>query len=157
MVRTAQSRGRSDKDPPEVLKLTKRMSLLFRERLEEQLKPLGITAAQLQLLAALTKEPGTSGAHLSRYCQVTPQTTHALLAAVEKHGWVRRSPHPENARVLLATLTPEGQRVFTRGKTIVIKLQDRMLSSLTCAQVRQLEATLAQFVENLEQRQKPKR
>ncbi|MGA9720492.1 MAG: MarR family transcriptional regulator [Acidobacteriaceae bacterium] len=157
MVQTAQSRGRSDKDPPEVLKLTKRMSLLFRERLEEQLKPLGITAAQLQLLAALTKEPGTSGAHLSRYCQVTPQTTHALLAAVERHGWVRRSPHPENARVLLATLTPEGQRVFTRGKAIVIKLQDRMLSSLTRAQVRQLEATLAQLVENLEQHQKPKR
>jgi hypothetical protein len=32
-----------------------------------------------------------------------------------------------------------------------------MLSSLTRAQVKQLEATLAQFVENLEQRQKPKR
>lgn len=157
MVRTAQSRGRSDKDPPEVLKLTRRMTTLFRDRLEEQLKPLGITAAQLQLLAALTKEPGTSGAHLSRYCQVTPQTTHALLAAVEKHGWVGRSPHPENARVLLATLTPEGQRVFTRGKAIVIKLQDRMLSSLSHAEVRQLEATLAQFIENLEQRQKPKR
>jgi DNA-binding MarR family transcriptional regulator len=157
MVRTAQSRGRSDKDPPEVLKLTRRMTTLFRERLEEQLKPLGITAAQLQLLAALTKEPGTSGAHLSRYCQVTPQTTHALLATVEKHGWVHRSPHPENARVLLATLTLEGQRVFTRGKSIAIKIQDRMLSSLTRAEVRQLEATLVQLIENLEQHQKPKR
>lgn len=157
MTLTPRNAGRNDKDPPEVLKLTKRMSMLFRERLEEQLKPLGITAAQLQLLAALTKEPGTSGAHLSRYCQVTPQTTHALLAAVEKHGWVRRSPHPENARVLLATLTPEGQRLFTRGKAIAIKLQDRMLSSLTRAEVRQLEATLAQLINNLEQRQKAKR
>ncbi len=157
MVRASQSTGRSDQDPPEVLKLTKRMSMLFRERLEEQLKPLDITAAQLQLLAALTKEPGTSGAHLSRYCQVTPQTTHALLAAVEKHGWVRRSAHPENARVLLATLTSEGRRVFTRGKAIVIKLQDRMLSSLTPAEVRQLEAALAQLIYNLEPRQKPKR
>jgi len=157
MVRTAQPRGRDDKEPPAVLKLTKRMSLLFRERLEEQLKPLGITAAQLQLLAALTKEPGTSGAHLSRYCEVTPQTTHALLAAVEKHGWVSRAPHPENARVLLATLTPPGQRVFTRGKAIAMKLQERMLSSLTSAEVRELEATLAQLIENLDQRQKPKR
>jgi DNA-binding MarR family transcriptional regulator len=157
MVPTAQSMGRSDKEPPEVLKLTKRMWLLFRERLEEQLKPLGITAAQLQLLAALTKEPGTSGAHLSRYCEVTPQTTHALLAAVEKHGWVSRAPHPENARVLLATLTPAGQRVFTRGKAIAIKLQDRMLSRLTSAEVRELEATLAQLIENLDRRQKPKR
>ena len=83
MVRASQKRGRADKAPPEVLKLTRRMTTLFRERLEEQLRPLGITAAQLQLLAALTKEPGTSGAHISRYCQVTPQTTHALLAVAE--------------------------------------------------------------------------
>jgi DNA-binding MarR family transcriptional regulator len=157
MAQTAQSKVRSDKDPPEVLKLTRRMTTLFRERLEEQLKPLSITAAQLQLLAALMKEPGTSGAHISRCCQVTPQTTHALLAAVEKRGWVSRTPHPENARVLLATLTPQGQRVFTKGKAIAIKLQDRMLSSLTSAEVRQLEAILAQLIENLDQRQKPKR
>jgi DNA-binding MarR family transcriptional regulator len=150
MALATQNGGRSDKDPPEVLKLTRRMTTLFRERLEEQLKPLGITAAQLQLLAALTKEPGTSGAHLSRYCQVTPQTTHALLAAVEKRGWVRRTPHPENARVLLATLTPQGERVFTNGKAIVIKLQDRMLSSFSSAQVRRLEAVLEQLVRNLE-------
>jgi DNA-binding MarR family transcriptional regulator len=140
----------NNNDPPEVLKLTRRMTTLFRERLEERLKPLRITAAQLQLLAALTKEPGTSGAHLSRYCQVTPQTTHALLAAVEKRGWVQRTPHPENARVLLATLTPQGERVFTRGKAIAIKLQEQMLSTLSSADVRQLEAVLEQLVRNLE-------
>ena len=137
-------------EPPEVLKLTKRMSTLFRERLEERLKPLGITAAQLQLLAALTKEPGTSGAHLSRFCQVTPQTTHALLAAVEKRGWIARAPHPENARVLLATLTPAGQRVFTRGKAIAIKLQDQMLHTLSAPEIRRLESMLAQLIANLE-------
>jgi hypothetical protein len=47
--------------------------------------------------------------------------------------------------------------VFTRGKAIAIKLQERMLSSLTSAEVRELEATLAQLIENLDQRQKPKR
>ena len=156
MVRVSQKRGRAEKAPPEVLKLTRRMSTLFRDRLEEQLKPLSITAAQLQLLAALTKEPGTSGAHISRYCQVTPQTTHALLAAVEKRGWVQRSPHPENAHTLLATLTPQGQRIFTRGKTIAIRIQDRMLHSLTASEVDHLEATLMQLIENLES-QKPKR
>jgi DNA-binding MarR family transcriptional regulator len=141
---------KTDKSAPEVLKLTRRMTTLFRERLEEQLRPLGITAAQLQLLAALAKEPGTSGAHISRFCQVTPQTTHALLAAAESHGWIRRSPHPENARTLLATLTPEGRRVFSRGKTLALRLQGRMLRTLTVAEVAQLEATLAQLIRNLE-------
>ena len=156
MVRASQKRNRAEKAPPEVLKLTRRMSTLFRDRLEEQLKPLSITAAQLQLLAALTKEPGTSGAHISRYCQVTPQTTHALLAAAEKRGWVRRSPHPENAHTLLATLTPLGRRIFTRGKTIAMRIQDQMLDSLTASEVGHLEATLMQLIENLES-QKPKR
>ena len=150
MARIAQTRGRADRNPPEVLKLTRRMTTLFRDRLEEQLRSMGITAAQLQLLAALTKEPGSSGAHISRFCQVTPQTTHALLAAVEKRGWIERAPHPENARVLLATLTPQGQRVFTKGKAIAIKLQNRMLRSLSAAEIRHLESVLAQLVANLE-------
>jgi DNA-binding MarR family transcriptional regulator len=151
MVRTAQKRSQSAKGaPPEVLKLTRRMTTLFRERLEEQLRPLGITAAQLQLLSALAKEPGSSGAHISRFCQVTPQTTHALLAAAEGRGWIRRSPHPENARTLLATLTPEGGRVFARGKTLAIRLQSQMLRTLTSAEVRHLEATLSQLIKNLE-------
>jgi DNA-binding MarR family transcriptional regulator len=132
------------------------MTTLFRDRLEEQLKPLGITAAQLQLLGALIKEPGSSGAHISRLCQVTPQTTHALLATAEDRGWARRSPHPENAHTLLATLTPQGRRIFTRGKTIAIRLQGQMLRTLPASEVSHLEAMLKQLIENLEA-QKPKR
>jgi DNA-binding MarR family transcriptional regulator len=151
MVRTAQKRSQGAKSAPEVLKLTRRMTTLFRDRLEEQLRPLGVTAAQLQLLAALAKEPGTSGAHISRFCQVTPQTTHALLAVATDRGWVRRSPHPENARTLLATLTPRGRRVFARGKTLALRLQSRMLRTLTAGEVAHLEMTLSQLIKNLEQ------
>jgi DNA-binding MarR family transcriptional regulator len=151
MVRTAQKRSEGGKSAPEVLKLTRRMTTLFRDRLEEQLRPLGVTAAQLQLLAALAKEPGTSGAHISRFCQVTPQTTHALLAVATDRGWVRRSPHPENARTLLATLTPRGRRVFARGKTLALRLQSRMLRTLTPGEVAHLEMTLSQLIKNLEQ------
>jgi DNA-binding MarR family transcriptional regulator len=149
MARASHKSGQTEKGTPEVLKLTRRMTTLFRDRLEEQLKPLGITAAQLQLLAALVKEPGTSGAHISRFCQVTPQTTHALLAVAEERGWVRRSPHPENAHTLLATLTPQGRRVFKRGKTIAIRLQGRMLRTLSASEVKQLESVLMQLIENL--------
>jgi DNA-binding MarR family transcriptional regulator len=149
MARASHKSGQTEKGTPEVLKLTRRMTTLFRDRLEEQLKPLGITAAQLQLLAALVKEPGTSGAHISRFCQVTPQTTHALLAVAEERGWVRRSPHPENAHTLLAMLTPQGRRVFKRGKTIAIRLQGRMLRTLSASEVKQLESVLMQLIENL--------
>lgn len=136
----------------EVLKLTRRMTVLFRERLDESLRPLGITTAQLQVLAALAAEPraARSGAQISRYCQVTPQTTHALLATAGKHGWVERAPHPENAHILLASLTAQGRRIFARGKIIARRLQGRMLRTLSQAEVAQLEATLLQLIANLD-------
>jgi DNA-binding MarR family transcriptional regulator len=154
-----EERGRksaAQRDPgnrhAEVLKLTRRMTVLFRERLDESLRPLGITTAQLQVLAALTSEPGAarSGAQISRYCQVTPQTTHALLAKAEKHGWVQRAPHPENAHILLASLTVQGRRIFTRGKSIARRLQARMLRTLSQADVAHLETTLKQLIANLD-------
>jgi MarR family transcriptional regulator, organic hydroperoxide resistance regulator len=153
----ARTRQRSTKNnggnrQVEVLKLTRRMNILFRDRFDECLRPLGITSAQLHMLAALAAEPGAarSGAQISRFCQVTPQTTHALLATAEKHGWVQRAPHPENARILLATLTPEGRRIFASGKSIALRLQARMLRTLSTAEVAEFEATLRQLIANLE-------
>ena len=150
MVRSSKDTLRADKGTPEVLKLTKRMTMLFRDQLEERLRPIGVTSAQLQVLAVLIKEPGTSGAQISRYCHVTPQTTHALLATAEERGWVVRTPHPENAHTLLVTLTSQGRRVFARGRTIALHLQRQMLRTLSPAEIRSLEHTLAQLIANLE-------
>src|SRR5271166_50043 len=91
-----------------VASLVKRLLHLFKERLEEELRPYGATAAQLPILFALEREPGVSGAKLARVCTVTPQTVQVLLRGIEANGWIVRSKHPENERILLARLTPDG-------------------------------------------------
>ena len=135
---------------PEVVKLARRMTVLFRDRLEEQLRALEITAAQLHLLAALHHAPASSGAQIARWCQVTPQTTHALLGAAEKRGWIRRSPDPVNEHTVLASLTPEGRRVYRRGKAIAQRLQRKMLSTLSPVEVDRLQETLTGLIARLE-------
>jgi DNA-binding MarR family transcriptional regulator len=52
--------------------------------------------------------------------------------------------------MLLATLTPQGRRVFARGKTLALRLQSRMLRTLTAGEVAHLETTLSQLIKNLE-------
>jgi hypothetical protein len=74
-------------EPPTVLKLVSRLRMVFRERVEERLRPLGVTMAQLQVLTPLVDEPGMSGAQLARVRHVSPQTIHALLMATEER-WV---------------------------------------------------------------------
>jgi DNA-binding MarR family transcriptional regulator len=133
-----------------IASLAKRLLQLFRDGLDEKLRPLGVTAAQLHVLAKLDHEPGISGARLARACMVTPQTTQVLLRGIEKNGWIRRTKHPENERILLANLTPSGKRLLARSRTAVGQVYDQMLDGLAAKDVRLLESLLSRCGANLE-------
>jgi DNA-binding MarR family transcriptional regulator len=133
-----------------IASLVKRLLHLFRESLDEKLRPCGVTAAQLHVLAKLDHEPGISGARLARACMVTPQTTQVLLRGVEKNGWIVRTRHPENERILLATLTPSGKRVLARSRTAIGHIYRQMLDGLAAKEVHALESLLTRCAANIE-------
>jgi len=133
-----------------IASLVKRLLQLFRDGLDEKLRPWGVTAAQLHVLAKLECEPGISGARLARACMVTPQTTQVLLRGIEQNGWIRRTKHPENDRILLATLTPSGKRILAKSRTAVGLVYDQMLDGLATREVRALESLLTHCATNLE-------
>jgi DNA-binding MarR family transcriptional regulator len=133
-----------------IASLVKRLLQLFRKGLDEKLRPCGVTAAQLHVLAKLEHEPGISGARLARACMVTPQTTQVLLRSIEKNGWIVRTRHPENERILLATLTPLGRRILARSITAVGQIYSQMLDGLAAKDVSALESLLSQCAANLE-------
>jgi DNA-binding MarR family transcriptional regulator len=133
-----------------IASLLKRLMQLFREELDDKLRPWGVTAAQLHVLAKLDHEPGISGAKLARACMVTPQTTQVLLRGVEKNGWIVRTKHPENERILLATLTPSGKRILAKSRTAVGQIYAQMLDGVAAKDVHVLESLLSQCAANLE-------
>ena len=133
-----------------IASLIKRLLQLFRDGMDEKLRPWGVTAAQLHVLAKLDYEPGISGARLARACMVTPQTTQVLLRGIEQNGWIRRTKHPENDRILLATLTPSGKRILAKSRTAVGQVYDQMLDGLAAKDVRVLDALLTHCATNLD-------
>jgi DNA-binding MarR family transcriptional regulator len=135
--------------------LAKRVLQLFREGLDEKLRPRGVTGAQLHVLAKLANDPGISGAKLARACSVTPQTTQVLLRGIEANGWIVRRKHPENERILLATLTPAGKRQLAYGKVAVGRLYTRMLAGFSAKDAELLDGLLSRCVTNLESNPKP--
>lgn len=134
----------------QIVVLLKHTMHRFREVLDDALRPYGITAAQLQVLAMLGREPGISGAKLARICMVTPQTTQALIAAGEANGWIRREKHPENERILQATLTAKGRAILSRSREAVAAVHSQMLRDFSRGEVDALEALLSRCVRNLE-------
>jgi DNA-binding MarR family transcriptional regulator len=133
-----------------VASLAKRMLQLFRDRLDQELRPQGVTSAQLKILFTLEQEPSMSGARIARTCMVTPQTAQVLIRAVETNGWITRTRHPENERILLATLTPSGKQILTQSRTAIGRIYGAMLKNFTATEKEALEQMLVRCADNLD-------
>jgi DNA-binding MarR family transcriptional regulator len=152
VARNASENAHDTKAIYPVAVLVKRLLQLFRETLEEALRPYGLTSAQLHILAVLDAEPRISGARLARKCQVTPQTTQVLLRGIEANGWIVRAKHPENGRILLAELTASGKHILERSRASLGSTYEEMLLGFSAGDIATLEALLSRCTANLESR-----
>jgi DNA-binding MarR family transcriptional regulator len=91
----------------------------LRARLDSGLRDLGLTTPQYAVLTFLDIEAGASNAALARRAFVTPQTMQAILVALERSGFIARTPHPEHGRVQTTELTPSGRRALVAASEIV--------------------------------------
>ena len=81
----------------------------------EALKPFGLPVAQYAVLAALYYHPGQSSAQLARTAAVTPQTMASVLARLEDKKLISRTPSEAHAKVLLTSLTKEGEELVLQA------------------------------------------
>jgi DNA-binding MarR family transcriptional regulator len=117
-------------------------STLLEAALDRQLqRDSGIPHAYYQILAMLSEVPGRT-LRMSDLAAITQSSQSRLSHAVsrlERNGWVRRSPCPDDRRSTLARLTEEGFAALAAAapghvRTVRAHLFDR----LSCEQVGQL-------------------
>src|SRR5271154_1809670 len=98
--------------------MMKRILIHFRSQMDEQLRPQGVTTAQLHVMKIIREEPGASGAQLARSCYVTPQSAQALLKQLEEDGWIWRVKDRVNDRILTVELTPSGETLLLTAEKV---------------------------------------
>src|SRR5882757_2820623 len=130
----AQPAGRGVKAPPSLLYLVKRVELVVRARLDELLKPAGVTALQYTALTVLERHDGRTAAQLARDSFVTAQSIADLVRSLEGRGLIRRERNPRNRRELLILLTEEGRELLAGCAEPVRELEERMVAQLTAHQ-----------------------
>ena len=114
--------------------LVKRLEMAERARMEEVLRPLGVTLHQYTALSILERREGLSSAQLARRHVVTPQAMHQLIGTMERDRLIERRPDEANRRILRAWLTEHGSRVLRASHRVVDDVEGRMLSGLTPAE-----------------------
>ena len=130
--------------------LMKRIMIHFRSQMDEQLRPQGVTTAQLHVMKVIRDEPGGSGAQLARACYVTPQSAQALLKGLENDGWITRTKDRVNDRILIAQLTPNGEELLQTAEKLARVIEKRLWRGVELEAIEALNGVLAQCLENLE-------
>jgi len=130
--------------PPTLLYLMKQVELAIRARLDELMRPAGLTALQYTALTVLERHPDLTSARLARHSFVTAQTMSDMVTALRERGLIERHRDPADRRRLVLALTAKGHDLLGQYRPAVAALEAEMLSGLTAKQAVGLrEAILA--------------
>jgi DNA-binding MarR family transcriptional regulator len=129
--------------------LLKRAQHAFRTRVDNALRPLGLTAPQFAVLAAIDRVAGISNAALARLAFVTPQTMQGILVNLERDGLLVRSPDRHHGRILGNALTDGGKQVLEQARHSVDDIERLIGEAVGADEAPAFAAMLSRCAERL--------
>ena len=129
-------------EPPTLLYLVKQVELAVRARLEDLVRPAGLTALQYTALTVLERHPDLTAAQLARRSFVSAQSTADLVAGLQSRHLIERHRDPGDRRRLVLALTDAGRDVLAQLRQPVADLEERMVADLSPAAVARLRGSL---------------
>lgn len=121
------------------VKLTRAMETLG-SHLQRHLASLEITPPQLAVLEALLHLGPMSQGELGRKLLRSNPNMTAVLDNLERNGWIKRERSPEDRRVVVVSLTPEGKGVIEKVFPAHAAHIAALLGALTAEEQEQLGA-----------------
>jgi len=120
-----------------------RAQQLLLSRVEDTLKPYGLTFAAYEALRllAFSRRGSLPMGKMGERLMVHPASVTNAITRLEQRGLVERRLSPDDRRVVLATITPAGQ-ALVREATEALNQASFGLPSLTAGQAAELTSTL---------------
>lgn len=135
---------------PTLLYLVKQLELSVRARLDELMRPVGLTALQYTALTVLERHGDISSAQLARNSFVTAQTMADMVLILEERGLIERHRDPDDKRRLLIALTSAGRAILEDRRPHVAAIEKRMTGALSTSDAALLRRFLVDCRTSLE-------
>jgi DNA-binding MarR family transcriptional regulator len=113
----------------------------FRAALDDALHELGLSAQEYVILSVFETRPQLSTSELARLTQVTRQTMHAAVLALEAAGLLER--RARNQRVVLVRPTRKGRAALEAATARVREVERAALAGLSADEERAVRTWLA--------------
>lgn len=134
---------------PPLIYVIKQVELLVRSRLDELVRPAGITALQYTALTVLARRDAQTAAALARSSFVTAQATADMVSALESRHLISRRRDPRDRRRFILELTDRGRDLLDHFAEPTEILEREMLAGFNNTQLDGLRDALNSCRENL--------
>lgn len=108
----------------------KQAQAVLRARMDESLRPLGLTTPQYSCLEAIDRHPGASNSDIARSVFVSRQTMNTLLRGLQQRRLVERAERASSGRAIPMTLTDEGRRLLAEASDRAAVINQAMIDAL---------------------------
>lgn len=125
---------------------------LLSKRYDQRAKSLGLTRAQIQLLAYLVYHEGINQTGLADLIEIEPISLARLIDRMEQAGWVERRPDPSDRRAWLLFITDKAKPVFAEMVAIGREVRDEALAGFSGHESDQVMELLLRVRRNLSDR-----
>ncbi|MBB5753757.1 MarR family winged helix-turn-helix transcriptional regulator [Prosthecomicrobium pneumaticum] len=113
----------------------------------EECAGFGITPVQYGLLTILSTQPDTDQITLANALGIDRTNVADVLARLEQRGLVARTRSRSDRRMVLARLTPEGERLVESMHPAMARAQERLLETLAPDERERFLETLMRLVD----------
>jgi DNA-binding MarR family transcriptional regulator len=127
----APRRNASEAAEPTLLYLMKQVELAVRARLDDMVRPAGLTALQYTAMTVLERHPDLTASQLARRSFVTAQTMADMVTSLLDRGLIERHRDQADRRRLVLALRRPGRVLLDEYRPKVEALEAEMLSGLT--------------------------
>ena len=131
--------------------LINRAARLIGRVADSRLKPLGLAAGQIPVLAALRDGAAMSQTALARLALIEQPTMAATLARMERDGLIERKPDAADGRSSLIRLSPTAIAKSPAVIAVLVSGREEMLAGFDDAERELLAAMMMRIIANLEQ------
>jgi DNA-binding MarR family transcriptional regulator len=125
---------------------------LMMNRLEEVLRPFGLSSSTFTLLQIVAGDPDpVSPSQIASRAPVpvTTATVTGLIDTCEKRGWVQRRRHPTDRRMVIVDITDAGTDLLARVLPVVIEGEHRWTATTAPAARQRLTNALGELADHL--------
>lgn len=119
------------------------------QKIEQSLRPLGLTLPQYSTLSYLEMGKVLTNADLARKCYVTPQTMNRILQNLLKLKLVKKTSAPHHRLKMHFTITPIAIKLVCKAHILINEIELNAISGLNKKDYSDFEKSLKMFLANL--------